>query len=343
LRPARFVCARPRAASRPLAARGRRWLAPVPLALGAGCASSIPLESPALSGWEEPLALFEEPQDEEQRRELDAGSFSGLALEDARDSLEAMLGDPRGLVVASIVENSPAEAAALRVGDILLEVDAGAGSIELAWPSQWGEIELSAPAGTVLTLVYDRAGSERETELTLVERVRPARRIATERFREDLRVGVVVRTATEVEARAAGLAPGAGAVVVGLGQASPWRSAGILFEDLIVAVDGEPVAHPQVVLDAIRSARKGQVLRLEVVRAGGRLEVDAPLTQRTREWKKAYIPLIYRYENDGQERTLSFLLGIFKCTSTDAAWRMRILWIFSFQRGDADRLDEMDA
>jgi C-terminal processing protease CtpA/Prc len=115
-----------------------------------------------------------------------------------------------------------------------------------------------------------------------------------------------------------------------------------VFEDLIVAVDGEPVVHPQVVLDAIRSARKGQVLRLQVARRGERLEVDAPITHRKREWKKAYIPLIYRYENDGQERTLSFLLGIFKCTATDAASRVRILWIFSFQRGDADRLDEVD-
>ena len=41
------------------------------------------------------------------------------------------------------------------------------------------------------------------------------------------------------EARAAGLGPGGGAVVVGLSERSPWRAAGLRFGDLIVAaLDG---------------------------------------------------------------------------------------------------------
>ncbi|MFQ5517227.1 MAG: RNA polymerase sigma factor, partial [Acidimicrobiia bacterium] len=77
--------------------------------------------------------------------------------------------------------------------------------------------------------------AEAEAVVQAMERLRPADRGETERFREEDRVGVVVRTATEVEARAVGLGPGGGAVVVGLSRTSPWREAGLRFGDLIVA------------------------------------------------------------------------------------------------------------
>ena len=54
-------------------------------------------------------------------------------------------------------------------------------------------------------------------------RVAPAERDEGARFREEERVGFIVRSATEVEARSAGLAPGAGVVLVGLAAGSPWR------------------------------------------------------------------------------------------------------------------------
>ncbi|MBI5364967.1 MAG: PDZ domain-containing protein, partial [Planctomycetes bacterium] len=102
-------------------------------------------------------------------------------------------------------------------------------------------------------------------------RARAAKRAEAERFREEAKAGVVVRTATEVEARAAGLAPGAGAVVVGLARKSPWRAAGVRFGDLVVTVDGEPVAHPEVLMSALRT--KAGPLRLGLLRDGARIEL----------------------------------------------------------------------
>src|SRR5204863_9943281 len=119
--------------------------------------------------------------------------------------------------------------------------------------------------GAGLAVVIDRGGVERKAEVGVVARVRAPERQDTTRLREESRVGVVLRSATEVEARAAGLGPGGGAVVVGLAAGSPWRAAGLRFGDLLTSIGGREVAHPQVVLDAIRAAPPASKVRVEFV------------------------------------------------------------------------------
>ena len=48
------------------------------------------------------------------------------------------------------------------------------------------------------------------------------------------------------------------------------------------------------------------------------------------------------YESDRGTSETSVLLGMFNYKSTEAAWRFRLLWLFSFGGGDADRLIEVD-
>jgi C-terminal processing protease CtpA/Prc len=308
------------------------------------CACSIgkrdlPLEPPPLADLEEPLDRREEPRDEDARGELAAGSFTGLTVGTASDSLDALASDAGGLAVRAIVENSPADFAGAEVGDLVVEVRAQDVVSSPRWPSEWRAIELATPPNTEVTLVVDRAGAERELTLTTMARVRPAEREAAQRFREESRVGVVLRTATEVEARAAGLGPGGGAVVVGLSRASPWRTAGIRYGDLVRAVDGVPVAHPQVVLDAIRGAPDGGELKLEIVRAGATLTVAAGVSERAGEVREIDIPLLYSYSFDRGRSETSFLFGLYHFDSTPAAWRLRLLWFIEFEGGDADRLE----
>jgi hypothetical protein len=308
----------------------------------AGCSGlgSLPSEPPPLD-MEEPLALFGEPDDEGAREALPTGTFSGVYVADSRGSLEDLLGDPEGIVVERVVENSPGELAGIEAGDLLLEADAGTGARALSWPSQWRELELESAPGTKVRLVYDRAGAERETELELEARVHPPQRDEAQRYREERRVGMVVRTATEVVARAAGLGPGGGAVLVGLAPRSPWRGVDLAFGDVLSAVNGEPIAHPQVLLDAIRAAPENGVLRVARARAGARAEVEAPISRRQRVFREFRIPLIARYENDGRRKELSILFGLFANTRTEAAWRTTLLWFIRFGGGDADRLVEV--
>ncbi len=335
----------------PRAARGALSGALLAL-LGACSGPELAREPPQLATLEEPLALAEEPQDEAQRQELSLGGFTGVYVSDARASLEAMLDEPGGLLIERVVENSPGAAAGLLEGDLLLSsarrpADAGvpgtAARVELRWPSEWRQIELESVDGDRISVLYDRAGAELEGLITVARRIEPAARRKAERVHEDSRVGVVLRSATEVEARAAGLGPGAGAVVVGLSKDSPWRAAGVHFEDLIVAADGRPIGHPLALVDAIRSAPEDERLELEIVRGTERLELSVGLSRREQELKHVRVPLIYSFSRDRDLSETSVLLGLFRVRVTPAAWDVRLLWLISFGGGDADRLVEVDS
>jgi C-terminal processing protease CtpA/Prc len=250
-----------------------------------------------------------------------------------------MMSDPSGVLVASVVENSPADIAGVLPGDILVSADTGGEKHALKWPSEWRAIELAATAGTAIDVEIDRAEEQRRAHIVTVARVHTPARDAATKLREEQRAGIVVRAATEVEARAAGLGPGGGAVVVGLSQTSPWRRDGIRFGDLVRSVNGTPVAHPEVLLEAIRAAPSDGELDLEIVRAGSVETVVAHLTRRESEIKHITIPILFSYDKNRGQTEWSFLFGLLSRESNAAAWRMSFLWFFSFSGGDADRLE----
>ena len=305
--------------------------------------SELPEQPVALADMEEPLDLRAEPDDEAARAALPAGAFSGLYLRDARETLEDKLNEPAAVIVDRVVENSPAAAAGLEKGDLVLEVEVDGGAPQaLGTVSQWRQIELTSRPGAEIALVVDRAGREAETALTLVARAEPAARVATERYREEQRIGVVVRAATEVEARAAGLGPGAGAVVVGMSARSPWRRAGLRFGDLIAAVDGAALDHPQMLLTAARDADRAS-LEVTYWRNGEARNVTAALTQRRAELTEVRVPLLFRYEAARERSSWSMLYGLVGYQSTRAAWRFQLLWLIGIGGGDADELLEAES
>ncbi|MBL8859884.1 MAG: PDZ domain-containing protein [Planctomycetes bacterium] len=301
---------------------------------------SLPMAPPPLVDMEEPLELREEPDDEAQRAALPIGSFTGIYVKNRATSLDALTQDNDGVLVARVVENSPADLAGVVEDDIILEVRTAGATTAPRWPSEWRAIELAAPVGAALTLVVDRAGVERTLELVTVQRARAPERAAAERFREELKVGVVLRTATEVEARAAGIGPGGGAVIVGLAGSSPWRAASLRYQDLVARVDGVEVAHPQVLIDAIRAKEAGELLELDVVRGGKSLRVCAAVSKRRGEMREVSIPFLYSYTYDRGRSETSILFGMFKRETTPAAWTTRLFWFIEFGGGEADRLAE---
>ncbi|MFK7740430.1 MAG: hypothetical protein AB8H80_08900 [Planctomycetota bacterium] len=307
----------------------------------AGCSINpdLPQEPPALVDMEEPLDLRIEPNDESKRVALAKGTFSGLYLRDSRDTLAAKLDEPDSVEVERVVENSPAALAGIAPGDLVLEAEVDGDARTIRRPSEWRRIELEAQPGTEITLFLDRAGREARTTLRLVERASPPPRALTARFREEQRAGIVVRTATEVEARGAGLGPGGGAVLIGMSQKSPWRRAGLRFKDLLVAVDDAEIAHPEDLLQAIRDKARAS-MRLTYTRGGRRFTTDVALTDRDQETNEITIPLLFSYEADRGKSEWSLLLGMFNYRSTKAAWRFRLLWLIGFGGGDSDQLLE---
>jgi C-terminal processing protease CtpA/Prc len=131
-------------------------------------------------------------------------------------------------------------------------------------------------------------------------------------------------------------------VVVGLSLDSPWRAGGLVFGDLITHVDGEPVAHPEQLVDRVRTADADARLALDVRRGEQVFAVSLPLSRRERETSHVHVPLLLRYEREREASTTSLLLGLVRVRRTSAAWDARLLWFISFGRGDADRLVEVE-
>jgi len=317
----------------------------VPCVLGACSLSPLPEEPPPLRSMDEPLALKQEPDDESARQALARGCFSGLRLKTAwfDDPLEPGQ-TPDALEITQIIENSPAQAASLRVGDLLLSVRTGdTPAQELRWPSQWNKLEADAKPGAALKLRLDRAGTEFSATLVLAARVNPARRTGAERFREEQRAGIVIRTATQVEASTTGLGTGGGAVLVGMSANSPFRRAGLQFRDLITSVQGRPVHHPQVLLAAIRNADKGSSLKIGFFRGGSSSVTNAEvsLSRRGRGITNLDIPLLFRYSSARDRTQMSILFGFIGYESTPAAAQYTLLWVVSWRTGDRDRLLEV--
>ena len=73
---------------------------------------------------------------------------------------------------------------------------------------------------------------------------------------------------------------GQGAIITNVQPGSPADKAGILIDDVVLAVDGEPIDGQAGLVAAIRDAEPGQTVKIEIFRDGERLVFEATLIAR---------------------------------------------------------------
>lgn len=89
-------------------------------------------------------------------------------------------------------------------------------------------------------------------------------------------LGLVAKPVPRALARAAGLAPAEGAMVVEVVQNGPAAVAGVREGDVLVAVDGQKVVDPEWLASTITARHPGSVVTLEVVRQHMHLTMRVP-------------------------------------------------------------------
>jgi serine protease Do len=199
-----------------------------------------------------------------------------------------------GAAVVDVVDESPAEKAGLKAGDVIVEFDGE----RVRSARQFARLVEDTPEGRAVKVIVSRAGTKQTMQVTPA--ARPGDTMWLEslgpRIREDVERGMRHFTpgtrAFEFDTPVApgilvgpanrprlgvGIEPlgdqlaeyfGAknGVLVASVDAESPAGKAGLKAGDVITAVNGESIADPDDLTEEVRKARSGSTLTLEIVR-----------------------------------------------------------------------------
>jgi S1-C subfamily serine protease len=270
-------------------------------------------------------------------------SYLGIYAKSNANVLEAS-NVIEGITVTRVVENSPAAAADLRPGDVLLE----ANGVALTHPDVLADLEDTLPAGAPVTLRLERAQRVIDRRLTTVPRLEttPAPAPAPEDARawiERKRLGVEVRAAAPERLSALGLSERFGVEVVAVAARSPLREAEIGPGDLILEIDGERIPSAEDFVGYLDGDRAGSRFALAVVGADDRRRsVDVRAYRPSRELLRLWLPPLLYIDRGADASEYSFLLGAFHWTRLASGSRIRLLWLIRCETGSTDELLEVE-
>jgi membrane-associated protease RseP (regulator of RpoE activity) len=211
-----------------------------------------------------PIPLAPRPQDD-----VFQPGYLGMVADEPHE-------DERGPRVLTVRPDSPAEAAGIRVGDVILSID-GAAMRKL---DDLDRVLSRAEAGQTLRVELERAGNVRSVSPKLIARNQtrrpadgnfdpgiefrdgPRREILPERPLGRASLGISVGPISDDARRQFNLATRRGALVTALVNGGPAEQAGIPLGGAIVAADGRVIDSSDQLVELIRQSRPGQELEL---------------------------------------------------------------------------------
>jgi S1-C subfamily serine protease len=167
--------------------------------------------------------------------------FLGVTMQPLDRELADYFGMPdvSGVLINSVMEDSPAGRAGLRTGDVIIAFDGGA--VEAEKEEDLGNFQrrvASQPPGTETEVVLLRDGERVTTRVAIgtQPKISPAEE-------ENEALGIHVREITANLARAHRLASNEGAFVHFVARGSPAKEADLRMGDVIVEIEGVPIAN----------------------------------------------------------------------------------------------------
>ncbi len=190
-----------------------------------------------------------------------------------------------GAIINEVIDDSPAERADLKEGDVILSFNA-----QMVWDQDdLTDFVKDAKAGSQAALVIIRDGKEMAVNVELGERARPnswsfrsddtpgASWFDSKWFNNpnDLQaynwsgggyIGVQLTDLTEQLAKYFGVSGGEGVLITEVNEDSPAQMAGLLAGDVITRINGDDIASYGEVKEIVSESEKGDNLKFTIVR-----------------------------------------------------------------------------
>ncbi len=239
-------------------------------------------------------------QGREERREIRqfamaaaGGGSIGVQVKDLTQEELAKARTQGGAAIVDVVEDSPAQKAGLKTGDIVVEFDGE----RVRSARQFARLVEDTPDGRAVKVIVNRSGAKQTMEVTpaarrgemawtehLGPRIREGMERGMREFSPGMRTfefdtpvapGILMgqnrpRLGVGVEPLGDQLAEYFGAkggvLVASVEADSPAAKAGLKAGDVITSVNGEAIADPRDLTSEIRKAAAGSTLSMEIVR-----------------------------------------------------------------------------
>ncbi len=246
-----------------------------------------------------------------------------------------------GITVTSVVENSPAAAAGIKAGDIILR----ANKTDLTDPNQLNGLVESLPVGSRLALRIERDRAILELETRTVAKIVPSGKATGEKgksFIENRRLGFEFFTPAEATAVKLKLAPKSGIEIGRVAAKSPLAKSKLAAGSVIESVNGETIQSPEAFLQFLDSHPGLTKLKLSVVEPSGkRRTVRTALRVPPRETRNVNVFPLFKYSREPNKSLVSIPILFTKRERLAGATKYQFLWFIAFETGDSGELLEV--
>ncbi len=193
----------------------------------------------------------------------------GVSVQTVTTDLAESFGlkEPQGALVAEVVKGSPAEAAGLRRGDIILTFDGQ----KVDAINDLPRLVAATPIGRNVQLSVFRDGKTVELTTVVGKLQEGEEETATAAGAAGDRLGLSVTDVTPEAARIYGLQAEKGALVTGVAPTGPAAESNLRPGDLILEVNSTEIADAAAFRAAMAKVKPGEVLRLLIQRGDGLL------------------------------------------------------------------------